>query len=280
MGPNAIRSAGVVQRLEYLGYNVRDEGDLLVRRPSSLPLVSMTASNLKHLDEIVRVNEELCQIVAKTSVEARLPLIIGGDHSIAIGALAGISQRINKVGLIWFDAHSDVNTADTTPSGNIHGMSLAVTLGYGHPLLTGIGGTLAKVTPEHSVIVGARSIDRGERDFLRRAGVSIFTIRDIERLGIAEVMEKAIAIAADGTDGIHLSLDLDALDPRDAPGVGTPIPGGVTMRESLLAMEMIADTGMLCSAEFVEVNPLLDHGNQTAQVAVELISSLFGERIL
>lgn len=279
MGPTAIRNAGLVSRLEQLGHSVKDEGDLVVKRCSSLS-VPGTASSLRHLDEIAAVNERLCEAVAKAAGDGRLPLVLGGDHSIAIGTVAGMSSRVDKLGLIWFDAHGDVNTAETTPSGNIHGMSLAVALGCGHPRLTGIGGKTEKVQPEHTVLVGARSLDPGEREFLKKRGILVFTMRDIERLGIEEVMKRAMDRAADGTDGLHLSLDLDGLDPCEAPGVGTPVPGGIRLRESLLAMELLADAGVLRSAEFVEVNPLLDRQNRTALAAVELIEALFGEKIL
>jgi arginase len=279
MGPNAIRSAGIIQRLELLGYQVEDEGDLFVRRPSLL-MKPKSRSKLKFLNDIVRVNRDLCQKLSQITANGHLPLVLGGDHSIAIGTLAGLSQQNRKLGLIWFDAHCDVNTPETTPSGNIHGMSLAVSLGIGNHRLTGIGGEGPKVKAEHTVVIGARSVDYGEREFLKKLGVSVFTSLDIERFGMAEVMKRALSIAADGTDGVHLSFDLDGLDPLDAPGVGTPIPAGVSLRESLLAMEMISDAGVMKSAEFVEVNPLLDHRNRTAKVAVELISTVFGEKII
>ncbi|NOU94487.1 arginase [Paenibacillus sp. LMG 31456] len=278
MGPSAIRCAGVVERLEQIGCFVVDEGDLAVKNCYASS-AQQPKSKLKHLDEIVKVNGELSTKIYEAVTAGYFPLVLGGDHSIAIGTLAGLRRMGGEYGLIWFDAHTDVNTAETTPTGNIHGMSLAVALGYGDPRLTAIGGGIAFFKPEHTVIVGARSIDPGERKFLKKLGVRVFTTRDIERLGIAKVIERALEIAAGGTDGIHLSLDLDGLDPRDAPGVSTPVPGGLSFRESLLAMELIFDAGVAVSAEFVEVNPTLDLRNKTARVAVDLIGALFGEKI-
>ncbi|MCD1257545.1 arginase [Paenibacillus athensensis] len=276
MGPSAIRCAGLERRLAQLGYRVHDEGDLSVRRQPT----AASADKLKYVDEIAKVNAELCRSVEASQQAGRFPLVLGGDHSIAIGTLAGMRRRHPALGVIWFDSHGDVNTADTSPSGNIHGMSLAVALGFGDPRLTAVGGAASALRPEHVAIVGARSLDAGERDFLRRQGILVFTMHEIDRLGMASVMEQAIDRVSRGTSGIHLSLDLDGLDPAAAPGVGTPVPGGLTCRESYLAMELLCESGRLVSAEFVEVNPILDHCNQTAQIAVSLIASLFGERIL
>lgn len=278
MGPSAIRCAGLEQRLEQLGYAVRDEGDLIVRRAKAYS--AMPESNLKYLYEIVRVNEELADAVSDLIAGGRFPLVLGGDHSIAIGTLAGVLRHKESVGVIWYDSHGDVNTANTSPSGNIHGMALAVAMGYGHPALTGIGGERPKVRPEHVAIVGARSLDPGERDFLRAKGITVFTMHEVDRIGISRVMEQALEIASRGTDGVHVSLDLDAVDPKDAPGVGTPVLAGISLRESLLAMEIVSDANAVTSAEFVEVNPTLDSQNQTARAAVELITSLMGEKIM
>ncbi|MDQ1910476.1 arginase [Paenibacillus sp. GD4] len=278
MGPSAIRCAGLEQRLAELGYQVRDEGDLIVRRAKSQPA---QGTNLKYLYEIARVNGELCERVSQTVAGQNFPLVIGGDHSIAIGTLAGLSQHYPRLGVIWYDTHGDVNTAETSPSGNIHGMALAVAMGYGHELLTSIGGHMkSPMDPSRVVIIGARSLDPGEKLFLRKLGVKVFTMHEIDRIGMTRVMEQALRIVTNGTDGVHLSLDLDALDPSFAPGVGTPVPGGLSFRESQLAMEMIAEANVLVGAEFVEVNPILDHLNSTAKVAVELVGSLFGETIL
>ncbi|TBL81877.1 arginase [Paenibacillus thalictri] len=278
MGPSAIRCAGLEERLRSLGYQVRDLGDIAVRRTHLKS--GGSEANLKYLSEIVRVNTRLCSMVAGEAAKGRFPLVIGGDHSIAIGTLAGVSSAARRTGVIWYDAHGDVNTAETSPSGNIHGMSLAASLGFGHPALTQLGGHAPKIRRGDAVLIGVRSLDPGERIFLKEQGVTVYTMHDIDRIGIAEAMEQAIAIVSRGTDRVHLSLDLDGLDPSEAPGVGTPVPGGVSLRESLLAMEILSDAGILTSAEFVEVNPTLDVVNRTAKAAVELIASLLGERII
>lgn len=277
MGPSAIRCAGLECRLERLGYAVHDEGDLTVRRAKAYSTVP--ESNLKYLYEIVRVNAGLAEAVAGIARQGRFPLVLGGDHSIAIGTLAGMLRHKEKIGVIWYDSHSDVNTADTSPSGNIHGMALAVAMGYGHPALAGLNGMRPKIRPEHVAIVGARSLDPGEQRFLKEKGIAVYTMHEIDRLGISRVMEQALETVTRGTDGVHMSFDLDSLDPRDAPGVGTPVQAGISLRESLLAMELVSDAGVVVSAEFVEVNPTLDVRNRTAEAAVELITSLLGEKI-
>lgn len=279
MGPDAIRASNIHNRLESLGYQIRDVGDIHVNKAiGDHPY--QAGGKLKHLNEIKNVNSELCQVVATEMNKGKFPLVLGGDHSIAIGTIKGVLQHINRLGVIWFDAHTDVNTEETTYSGNIHGMSLAVALGYGHPDLVSIGGIEAKVRPENVVIIGARSIDQGERVFLKEKGIRVFTMHDIDRNGMKHVMEEALQIVTNGTDGVHLSLDLDGMDPGEAPGVGTPVSGGMSYRESHFAMEMLYERNVLVSAEFVEVNPMLDQNNKTAKTAVELIGSVFGERIL
>lgn len=277
LGPDAIRGADLHARLNALGYAVEDLGDLRVDR--SLPPAAR-GEKMKYASEIARVNKELCDTVAAEMGKGRFPLVLGGDHSIAIGTIKGVLQRVKRLGVIWFDAHTDVNTHETTGSGNIHGMSLAAALGYGHPDLTTIGGAEAKLLPENVVIIGARSIDPGERAFLKAKGIKVFTMHDIDRFGMKQVMEETMDIVSDGTDGVHLSLDLDGMDPWDAPGVGTPVTGGLSYRESHFAMELLFERNLLVSAEFVEVNPMLDQHNKTAVAAVELIGSAFGERIL
>lgn len=277
MGPSALRYANAIGRLEQLGYEIRDLGDLTIPSPQER-LVS--EHNLKCLEEVAEVNEQLAEQVSAIVEEGRFPLVLGGDHSIAIGTLAGTAKHKQNLGVIWYDAHGDLNTAETSPSGNIHGMSLAVSLGYGHERLTNILGFAPKVKPENVVIIGARELDEGEKKLIKELGIKVFTMHEIDRMGMTYVMEESIKHVTKGTDGVHLSLDLDGLDPHDAPGVGTPVRGGISYRESHLAMEILAEADILTSAEFVEVNPILDQGNMTANVAVALMGSLFGEKLL
>jgi len=276
MGPSAIRYAEIVQRLTGLGYQVHDTGDITVNRDA---VRHAPGVRMHYLEEIERVNIELCQKVAEQLDLERFPLILGGDHSIAIGTLAGIRQRTKKIGVVWFDAHSDINTPDTSPSGNIHGMPVAICLGFGHERLTAIGGPDTRVNAQNFVQIGIRDLDPGEKVRLREQGITVFTMHEIDLLGMARVMEEAIRIASDGTDSVHVSFDMDVMDPLHAPGVGTPVVGGLTYRESHLAMEMLSAANIVGSAEFVEVNTVLDHGNQTAKVAVALIGSLLGEKM-
>lgn len=277
LGPAAIRYAGVKDRLTNIGYQVIDEGDIVAIKPES---PKSEGTNLKNLDEVVRVNTELCNKVSKTMEEGRFPLVLGGDHSIAIGTIAGVLQHKKNLGVIWFDAHGDINTDETSPSGNIHGMPVAVSLGLGHEKLTSIGGTETKLDSKNIVFIGSRDLDSGERKALKELGITVFTMHEIDKLGMPEVIDRAIKIASNGTDGIHVSFDVDAMDPIYAPGTGTRVPGGMTYRESHLALEMIALTGKVVSAEFVEVNPIIDNMNQTAKSAVALIGSLMGEWLI
>lgn len=277
MGPSAIRYAGVFERLSKLFSSIEDWGDISVGRPETIIDVQ---SNLRNLQLIAEKNLMLAEMVDKIIQSKSFPLILGGDHSIAIGTLAGVSKHYTNLGVIWYDAHGDLNTAETSPSGNIHGMPLAVSLGYGHELLTNILGASPKIKPEHVVIIGARSLDEGERRLIKELGIKVFTMHEIDRLGMTKVMESTIDYLKEKTDGVHLSLDLDGLDPNDAPGVGTPVPGGISYRESHLAMEMLAESGLITSAEFVEVNPILDERNKTASLTVALMGSLFGEKLL
>ncbi|RLQ93250.1 arginase [Falsibacillus albus] len=278
MGPSAIRYAGVVERLESLGYDIDDQGNIEIDQAER---VHNPDTNLRNLKAVADGNERLAAKIHDIIDGDSFPLIFGGDHSIALGTLAGVSKHYNNLGVIWYDAHGDLNTADTSPSGNIHGMPLAASLGIGHEALTNIGGYTPKVKPENIVIIGARSLDEGERVLIKEKGIKVYTMHEIDRLGMTKVMEEAMAYLKDRqVDGVHLSLDLDGLDPNDAPGVGTPVIGGISYRESHLAMEMLAEAGVITSAEFVEVNPILDEKNKTASVAVALMGSLFGEKLL
>ncbi|MCL6454982.1 MAG: arginase [Alicyclobacillus sp.] len=277
MGPSAIRYAGLKEKLQRLGHHVEDLGNL------DVPMAEMHHAGdekLKYLPEVLRVSEALFEKVRSVAQQGHVPIILGGDHSIAIGSVAGVAAAYPRLGVIWFDAHGDMNTPETTPSGNIHGMPLAVSLGLGESSLVGVGGFSPKLDPARVVLVGVRDVDPDEAKLIRQSGMKVFTMAEIDQMGMARVMEEAIRIAGDGTDGIHLSLDLDALDPMFAPGVGTPVNGGVTYREGHLAMEEIASSGRLVSVDVVEVNPILDNRNRTGQMAVELVESLFGKTVL
>ncbi len=277
IGPSAIRYAQLTEHLQALGYSIEDKGDILPDRPNCCYL---DESNLKYLDEITRVNTELCAIVAEEISKNRFPLVLGGDHSIAIGTISGVLQHKQQLGVLWFDAHGDINTAETSPSGNIHGMPVAVSFGLGHERLLGIGGRRVTLNPQKFVMIGVRDLDPGEKELLKKLGVTVYTMHEIDLLGMAAVMERAIRQVSDGTNGVHVSFDMDAMDPLHAPGVGTPVLGGLTYRESHLAMELLSAANVVTSAEFVEINTVLDHRNQTAKVAVALIRSLLGERTL
>ncbi|MED4206840.1 arginase [Neobacillus mesonae] len=277
MGPSAIRYAGVYERLKPLFDAIEDLGDIPIGRPE----VSVDEeSNLRNLDLVAEKNTLLAEKVDEVIQSGSFPLVLGGDHSIAIGTLAGVAKHYKNLGVIWYDAHGDLNTSETSPSGNIHGMPLAVSVGLGHELLTDIGGYSPKIRPEHVVIIGARSLDEGERILIKEKGIKVYSMHEIDRMGMAKVMEETIAYLKDKTDGVHLSLDLDGLDPSECPGVGTPVMGGISYRESHLAMEMLEEAKLITSAEFVEVNPILDEKNKTASIAVGLMGSLFGEKLL
>lgn len=278
MGPSAMRYANAIERLDKLGYDVKDLGDIPIGQAlTSNQDEDVSVRNLQPVIEVARV---LAHVVNDILKKNRFPLILGGDHSISIGTMAGIAKNYNNIGVIWYDAHGDLNTPETSPSGNIHGMPLATSLGFGHPKLTHLGGYRPKVKPEHVVLIGARDLDEGEKELIHQHSIKVYTMHEIDRLGMTKVMEETIAYLKERTDGVHLSLDLDGLDPLEAPGVGTPVLGGISYRESHLAMEMLAESNIITSAEFVEVNPILDEKNKTAEVAVALIGSLFGEKLL
>lgn len=281
MGPSAVRVAGIQTRLEGLGYAVEDAGNVEVPFAEQKNVGDPKA---KYLPEIARTCQQQAEWVVETLEEGSLPLVLGGDHSIAVGTVSGVSQFYRKqkktVGLIWLDAHGDFNTPETTPSGNIHGMPLACLLGHGPRELTQIGGAQRKVAPENTVLVGIHDLDAREKLALRSEGIKIFTMRDIDERGMRSVVEQAVAIATNGTEGFCCSLDMDFIDATHAPGVGTPVRGGATYREAHLALELIADSGNLLSLEVVEVNPVLDEHNRTAELAVELILSALGKKIL
>lgn len=273
MGPSAIRYAGLEERLSRLGYDVVDTGNVLVTNDAG----EKDVANLRNLHETIETNKEIQHRVKAILAEDRFPLILGGDHSISIGTVSAINETFQNIGVIWYDAHGDLNRPETSPSGNIHGMSLAINLGFGHPLCTAL--ITKALKPEHVVLIGARDLDEGERVLIKQIGMKVFTMHEIDLLGMTEVMRQTLEHLAN-VERIHLSVDLDALDPLECPGVGTPVRGGLTYRESHLAMELLADSGKVKSAEFVEVNTILDEKNKTAEVAVALIGSLFGEKLL
>ena len=281
MGPAALRVAGLTERVAKLGYSVRDLGDMRLERPQKVP---EQHNKLKYVSQISSACEELAREVEQIVAAGELPLVLGGDHSIAIGSIAGVAayfrKRQDTLGLIWFDAHADMNTPETTPSGNIHGMPLSVLLGYGVPELTNIAGFSPKLDPALCAHVGARDIDAGERELIRKLGIRFFTMREIDERGMAACMDEAIAIASRGTGGYAVTFDVDVLDPGDAPGSGTLVRGGLTYREAHLGMEKIAEAGGMRSLEVVEINTALDVNNKTAELGVELILSALGKTIL
>jgi arginase len=282
MGPSAVRVAGLEARLESLGHRVTDGGNIRVEIAETQPAGS---DNARYLKPIAETCNRTAEAVLKTLEEGMTPLVLGGDHSLAAGSIAGVAEfyrrKEQKIGLLWIDAHADINTPETSPSGNVHGMPLAALLGLGPEALANVYGYAPKIQPENTVIIGVRDIDAAERDNIRRAGITeVYTMRDIDERGMRAVMEEALRAAGRGTAGYHVSLDMDWIDPEDAPGVGTPVRGGATYREAHLAMEILADHGRLLSFEIVEVNPVIDEHNRTADLAVELACSAFGKKIL
>ena len=281
MGPSAMRVANLNARVASLGYTVEDLGNVPVEQAEALHEGDASA---RYLPQIAATCGRLAALVEQALSRGSVPLVLGGDHSVAVGTASGVSQysrgRNRTAGLIWLDAHADMNMPASSPSGNVHGMPLACILGMGPPELAGLLGYGPKVAAHNAVIVGLRDVDQLEKPHVRQSGVRAFTMRDIDERGLRWVMEEAIRLASDGTAGFHLSLDMDFVDPQHAPGVGTPVRGGATYREAHLAMEMICDSGKMLSLEVVEVNPVIDEANRTADLAVELVMSALGKRIL
>ena len=281
MGPSALRGAGLQASIKKLGLQVEDIGNLSVKQPEEMPIGEKRA---KYLEEIAETCGDIAAAAEKSLSEGFLPLVLGGDHSIAAGVAAGVANYFRKdkkqIGYLWLDAHGDMNTPESSPSGNVHGMPLAAIMGYGAPELVDLLGFKPKAEPGNIVIVGARDLDAQERKIVKKSGIHVFTMRDIDERGMREVMSDALKYAMDDTAGIAVSLDMDFVDPVDAPGVGTPVRGGATYREAHLAMEMIADSDVLASLEIVEINPVIDEHNQTAVLGVELILSALGKKIL
>lgn len=282
MGPSALRQAGIKGSLVGLGHQVEEE-----RRSVRVPIADHSDegdARVKYLAPIVEGCTTLASLVDEAASDGAFPLIMGGDHSIAVGTLAGLGAHHRRAGrpwgVVWIDAHGDFNTPETSPSGNIHGMSLAAAAGLGHPALTLLGGDFRKVDPANIVVIGARDIDAGEKQNLRNAGVTVFTMADIDRLGMAEVARRTLEDHLGAVKALHVSFDVDSLDPEYAPGVGTPVRGGLTYRELHFLMETLCADGRASSAEVVEINPILDVRNQTAETAVEMLGSLLGDTIL
>jgi arginase len=285
MGPSAVRVAGLEARLEELGHVVEDGGNIAVaiaeQKKSGDP-------HAKYLKEITATCTKHAEMVMKTLEAGKFPLVLGGDHSVAAGTVAGVAEffrqqrrvQEQKIGLIWIDAHADINTPETSPSGNVHGMPLAAIMGLGPAELADIYGFKPKVHAENCVLVGVRDVDAREKENIKETGIEVYTMRDIDERGMRTVIEEALRVAGRGTAGYHVSLDMDWIDPEDAPGVGTPVRGGASYREAHLAMEIIADHGRMTSFEIVEVNPVIDEHNRTADLAVELALSAFGKKIL
>jgi len=281
MGPSALRVAGLQSRLKQLGHSVEDIGNVPVKQPEEQPYGEKRA---KYLNEIAETCRGLAEMTEQTLSEGLLPVVLGGDHSIAVGSCSGVSdffrKQSKKIGYLWLDAHGDMNTPESSPSGNVHGMPLAALIGYGAPELVELLGYKPKIEPRNVAIVGVRDLDAKERRLVKESGVHAFTMRDIDERGMREVMSEALRFAMDDTDGVAVSLDMDVIDPSDAPGVGTPVRGGITYREAHLAMEMIADSDAMVSLEIVEINPVIDLHNTTALLGVEMVLSATGKKIL
>lgn len=280
MGPSAIRIAGVSEKLQSLGHNVIEEGDISTKIPEQQKVKN---PKLKYLPEIVRACSLLAAKIEKILDSGGFPLVLGGDHSIAIGTIAGVSnyckKKNKKLGVLWVDAHGDMNTDVTSPSGNIHGMPAAASIGLGALELTSIGGDFQKLDPKNLVMIAIRDLDTGEKAAIRKNNIPIFTMEDIDKHGMAVIITKALRKLKD-VDFIHVSFDLDAMDPKECPGVGTPVKGGLDYREAHLIMETLSENNRLNSLEVVEANPILDNRNQSAEFAVELMQSGFGKKII
>lgn len=281
MGPSAIRIAGLRAKIQELGHEFEDLGNVPVLRSDTKEPKDQKA---KYLDSIANCCRRLKGRVERLVEEGGFPLVVGGDHSIACGTVAGLSnvyaRKKKKIGLIWFDAHADMNTPETSPTGNVHGMPLASIMGYGPDALTRLGERFPMVEPDKAVLIGARDVDPGERALAKECGITVYSMRELDILGMDRVMKEALSIVTRGTAGFHLSFDMDGLDPYEAPGVGTPVTGGVTQREGHLLLEHAAESGKLLGLEFTEINPILDERNRTAQMAVALVLSGLGKRIV
>ncbi|MCE5039231.1 arginase [Staphylococcus auricularis] len=278
-GPDAIRYAGLLNRLKDLDLTFNDKGNIQVPK-LDLERYLSEQEGARNLPEIVEVSKTLSDATSESVAQSHFPLTLGGDHSLAIGSISGISQHYENLGVIWYDAHGDLNIAEESPSGNVHGMPLRTLLGEGDDQLVNIGSEGAKVKPENVVLIGMRDLDSGERRYIKEQNIKTYTMADVDRLGIQQVIKETIEYLKDKTDGIHLSFDVDGLDPYETPGTGTRVPGGLTYRESHFALELLSQSNLITSMDLVEVNPLLDQGNSTAEQAAVLLGSFFGETLL
>ncbi|MDW4013637.1 arginase [Staphylococcus saprophyticus] len=279
LGPDAIRYAGIVARIEAIGLTVKDSGNINVPE-LNLNKFNSEQQGLRNLEEIIETSETLSQSVSNSISNNHFPLILGGDHSIAIGSISGVSKHYENLGVIWYDAHGDLNIPEESPSGNIHGMPLRILAGDGDDKLVNIANYAPKVKPENIVLIGMRDLDVGERQYIKDNNIKTYTMAEVDRYGIKQVIKETIDYLKEKTDGIHLSLDVDALDPVETPGTGTRVLGGLTYRESHLALEFLHNSNLVTSMDLVEVNPLIDHNNDTAEQAVGLVGSFFGETLL
>ncbi|MEB6414875.1 arginase [Staphylococcus saprophyticus] len=279
LGPDAIRYAGIVARIEAIGLTVKDSGNINVPE-LNLNKFNSEQQGLRNLEEIIETSETLSQSVSNSLSNNHFPLILGGDHSIAIGSISGVSKHYENLGVIWYDAHGDLNIPEESPSGNIHGMPLRILAGDGDDKLVNIANYAPKVKPENIVLIGMRDLDVGERQYIKDNNIKTYTMAEVDRYGIKQVIEETIDYLKEKTDGIHLSLDVDALDPVETPGTGTRVLGGLTYRESHFALELLHNSNLVTSMDLVEVNPLIDHNNDTAEQAVGLVGSFFGETLL
>lgn len=279
LGPDAIRYAGIVARIEAIGLTVKDSGNINVPE-LNLNKFNSEQQGLRNLEEIIETSETLSQSVSNSISNNHFPLILGGDHSIAIGSISGVSKHYENLGVIWYDAHGDLNIPEESPSGNIHGMPLRILAGDGDDKLVNIANYAPKVKPENIVLIGMRDLDVGERQYIKDNNIKTYTMAEVDRYGIKQVIKETIDYLKEKTDGIHLSLHVDALDPVETPGTGTRVLGGLTYRESHFALEFLHNSNLVTSMDLVEVNPLIDHNNDTAEQAVGLVGSFFGETLL
>ncbi len=276
MGPNAIRYSGLIEKIEGLGYSCSDKGDVTIRSTK----ISSPNSKLKNLEAVNSVNQKVYENVHQSLLNQHFPIVLGGDHSIAAGTIIGVQSVYNNIGVIWIDAHGDFNNENTSPSGNLHGMPLSACTGYGPSSMVPFKPhNVSFINPKKVALIGIRELDGKEKTSLEACGVNVFTMADIDRYGMRDVMKRALDVVNKDTNGFHLSFDLDSIDPNYAPGVGTPVYGGLTFREAHLAVEMIAQSEKLLSSEFVELNPILDDKNKTGELTVHLIQSLLGQTI-